>query len=402
MSHTDSTDATTTTGAVTPAPVAFPVVHINDDLALATACARWQQLPAIALDTEFERVKTFWPKLALIQLCDGEQIALIDPLAIQNWAPFAALLRAPTVTKVMHAAGEDLEAFVGGCDAAPTPLFDTQTALALLGKGASLGYGAMVQQFFGVVLSKDMARTDWLMRPLSDEQLVYAAADVQYLLPIWQQTAAELKVRGLDGWHQEDGEQAVSRVGESEPAALLYRKLKAAFVLRGAQLAVARELCAWREQEARQNNLPRGHLVKDEGLLLLAQKSPRNWPALAALEVLHPRTLRLHGSAILAVIERALALPASDWPPPVRRLIDLPNGRTAHDALVAAVASFAEQKAIPPETLFSRRALETLLLAVADAVPTAPPFWQGWRRNALQSAFAEVLGTAGFALPGWW
>lgn len=390
------------TGAVLTAPVAFPVVTIADDLALASACARWRTKAAIALDTEFERVKTFWPKLALIQLCDGEQVALIDPLTISNWTPFAELLRDPNVVKVMHAAGEDLEAFLGGCGEVPAPLFDTQTALALIGKGASLGYGAAVQMYFGISLSKDMARTDWLMRPLSDEQLRYAVADVTYLLPIWQDSARSLAERDLAGWHHEDSEFAARRLHQQEPAEWLYRKLKAAFALKGVQLAIARELCSWREQEARGNNIPRGHLLKDDSLLLVCQKAPRNFPALSALETLHPRALRVHGQAILAAVERGLACPPAQWPAPVHRLVDLPAGKSLLDGMVAAVAAFATERGIPPETVFSRRALENLLLAVADGWSVPPANWQGWRRTALQSALAGQLSVAGLNVPDWW
>ena len=399
---TNPTGAVENAGAVLTAPVAFPVRHISDDLALATACANWRSKPAIALDTEFERVKTFWPKLALIQLCDGEQVALIDPLTISNWTPFAELLRDPKVIKVMHAAGEDLEAFLGGCDAVPTPLFDTQTALGLIGKGVSLGYAAAVQLYFGISLSKDMARTDWLMRPLSDEQLQYAVADVTYLLPIWQDCATRLKARNLDTWHQEDGEYAARRLHQQEPPEFLYRKLKAGFVLRGAQLAIARELCAWREQEARGNNIPRGHLLKDDSLILIAQKAPRNWPALSVLETLHPRALRVHGQAILNAVERGLACPQAQWPAPVRRLIDLPYGKSLMEAMVAAVAAFAAEHAIPAELVFSRRALETLVLAIADGQPYPPANWQGWRRDGVQSALTSAVTAVGLSLPAWW
>lgn len=385
-----------------PAPVAFPVVHIRDDMALAHACARWRTLPAVALDTEFERVKTFWPKLALIQLCDDEQVALIDPLTISNWQPFAELLRDGKVVKVMHAAGEDLEAFQIGCGELPQPLFDTQTALGLIGKGVSLGYAAAVQQYFGVSLSKDMARTDWLMRPLSDEQLQYAAADVSYLLPIWRDCQKQLDALGLAEWHREDNAFALRRMSWQEPPEFLYRKLKAGYVLKGAQLAIARELCAWREQEARGQNIPRGHLLKDEAVVLVCQKAPRHWPALAALECLHPRALRVHGNAILAAVERGAASSPEQWPPPVRRLIDLPAGKSVLDAMVAVVAAFAAARQLPAELLFSRRALEGLILATADAQPYPPLVWQGWRRDALQSALADALRAAELTPPAWW
>lgn len=396
------TAAAVSSSAVLPAPAALPVSWCADQQQLDDLCAHWRRCAFIALDTEFERTRTFWPTLALVQVCDGEHITLVDALAVRDWTHFAAVLTDPGVVKVMHAAGEDLEAFQVQCQALPWPLFDTQNALAWLSEGYSLGLSATVERFFGATLDKDQARTDWLARPLSDAQLKYAAADVLYLPALYAHLAPRVAASAHVARMQADAAAALARVTQNDAPEWTYRRLKAAFVLRGPQLAVARELCIWREREARRSNTARSFLLKDDVLLAMAQAAPKNWNALAAVEGLHPRVLRVYGKDMLAAIARALDCPREQQPPRVRRLIDIANGRELLDALVAIVAARAAQENLTVELYCSRRVLEQLILHVADAVPFAPAMWQGWRRDVFSEAFAAPFGAQGLQLPEWW
>ncbi len=408
---TESVSSPVTAAAVSPAvpaagllaaPAALPVTWCADQQQLDELCAHWRRRSFITLDTEFERTRTFWPTLALVQVCDGEAITLIDALAVRDWTCFAALLADQNVVKVMHAAGEDLEAFQVQCQALPWPLFDTQNALAWLSEGYSLGLSATVDRFFGATLDKDQARTDWLARPLSDAQLKYAAADVLYLPSLYAHLAPRIAAATHLARMQADAAAALARVTQIDAPEWAYRRLKAAFVLRGPQLAVARELCIWREREARQSNTARSFLLKDDVLLAMAQSSPKNWNALAAIDGLHPRVLRVYGKDMLAAIARGLDCPREQQPLRVRRLIDVANGRELLDALVAIVAARAAQEALTVELYCSRRVLEQLILNVADTVPFAPAMWQGWRRDVFSDAFAEAFRAQGFQLPEWW
>ncbi|TDQ50465.1 ribonuclease D [Permianibacter aggregans] len=390
-----------TTGASN-APFVFPVEWLNSNESLRSACQRWQQCEALALDTEFERVRTFWPILALIQICDGEKVYLIDPLKIDDWSPFAAVLANTSVVKVMHAAGEDLEAFAHTCGADITPLFDTQMALAYAGLGASLGLAAVVRERYQVELSKETARTDWLVRPLTQAQVDYAVTDVIYLLDLYADLKAHLHDLEKLDWFWQDGEQAMAKVHHQEPDALLYRRVKQVNLLRGQELAIAQGLASWREQEAKATDTSRNHLIRDEGIITLAQKTPKNWNDFTALNVLHPKVSRLHGKTLLNLIEKARALPSGQWPLPVSRLLDIKGGRGLLDQMASEVRSFAEAHQLPAELVYSKRALESIIIAAVDRLPQAPFVWRGWRQQAFLNPFTHLLTNAGIALPGWW
>ena len=167
---------------------------------LEKVCIAAQRQEAIALDTEFVRTRTLTPHLGLIQLYDGHQLVLIDPLAIENMQPFVSLLENEAVVKVLHSCSEDLETFLTAFGTLPSPIFDTQFAASVLGKGPTLGYAKLVEMLCDVSLDKGESRTDWLARPLREAQLSYAANDVLYLLPCYQQLDAEIKQAGKVHW----------------------------------------------------------------------------------------------------------------------------------------------------------------------------------------------------------
>ena len=160
---------------------------IDQDDQLADVCQKARQHAAVALDTEFVRTRTYYPQLGLIQLFDDQQLVLIDPLNIRDWSPFIDLLTDTSVTKFLHAGGEDLEVFLHRFGVLPTPMIDTQILAAFSGQPLSWGFASMVAHFTQVELDKSESRTDWLARPLTQRQCEYAAADVHYLLPIARQ-----------------------------------------------------------------------------------------------------------------------------------------------------------------------------------------------------------------------
>ena len=185
---------------------------IDDNAELARWCQHWQSLPFVAVDTEFVRAETFYPIAGLIQVGDGEQAVLIDPLAITDWAPLVALLEAPSVVKVLHACSEDLEVFSRLCGALPSPLFDTQLAAAFLGMDFSMGYSRLVSELLQIDLPKDETRSDWLQRPLSAAQVEYAARDAQHLAELYRIMAPRLEAAGLTDWLLADTAEQVSAI----------------------------------------------------------------------------------------------------------------------------------------------------------------------------------------------
>ena len=168
----------------------FTLIQNNEELAQVCQLARQQS--AVALDTEFMRISTYYPKLGLIQLYDGERVSLIDPLSITDFSPFVELLRDQQVTKILHACNEDLLVFLQEFDALPQPMMDTQIMARFLGFANSAGLAKLVLHYLGIEMDKGATRTNWLKRPLSPVQLQYAAGDVWYLLPVYQKMQIEL------------------------------------------------------------------------------------------------------------------------------------------------------------------------------------------------------------------
>ena len=169
---------------------------ITTNTALEDVCKAASEVSQIALDTEFVRIRTYYPHLGLIQMYDGKQISLIDPLTITEWTPFVELLTNPTVLKYLHAGSEDLEVFSHQFGCVPTPMIDTQVVAAFLGYPISCGFATLVEKYEHIALDKSESRTDWLARPLTEKQCQYASGDVFYLLPLAKKLIAQAQEAG--------------------------------------------------------------------------------------------------------------------------------------------------------------------------------------------------------------
>lgn len=205
---------------------------------LENVCALAQTQPAVALDTEFVRTRTLSPHLGLIQLFDGEQLVLIDPIEIEDLSPFVTLMENENVVKVLHSCSEDLETFLAAFDTIPTPVFDTQFAASVLGLGATLGYAKLVELLCEVSLDKGESRTDWLARPLREAQLSYAANDVLYLLPCYQQLVEKINQAGKLHWVYQEVELLGQKKRSQMPEDFAYLQIKNNWRLNSEQLTV--------------------------------------------------------------------------------------------------------------------------------------------------------------------
>jgi ribonuclease D len=210
-------------------------------------------------------------------------------LSITQWQPLTQLLENPAVIKVLHACSEDLEVLLRLTGSLPAPLFDTQLAAAYLNLGFSMGYSRLVQEVLGIELPKGETRSDWLQRPLSDTQVSYAAEDAVHLAEVFEKLRPQLS-EDKYAWVLEDGAELGAQLRREVNPDELYRDAKLAWKLSRAQLAVLRELCAWREREARARNLPRNRIVREQSLWPLAKLQPDNLQTLAKIEDMHPRT----------------------------------------------------------------------------------------------------------------
>ena len=274
----------------------YPALEfIDSDQALSAFCREIGSCDWIAVDTEFIREKSYYPRLCLIQVGTPERAACIDPLRIESLEPLYALLFDPGIVKVLHACSQDLEIFVHRTGRVPQPLFDTQLAAPLLGLAEQIGYASFVKEMLGVHLDKTQARTDWSQRPLSDRQLEYAADDVRYLSTIYPRIRDKLAEQGRLAWLDAEFEPylQVERYQTHPEAA--WQRIRGMDKLRPAALCAAQQLAAWRETRAQTRDLPRNWVLKDEHLLDIARMAPQGTAELSKIRGLPPKTIERYG-----------------------------------------------------------------------------------------------------------
>ena len=374
--------------------MAIDIHWIRDNESLAQFCAEWQQLPFVALDTEFMRVDTFYPIAGLLQIGDGKRAYLIDPLTINAWQPLAALLENPAVLKVLHACSEDLEVLLRLTGSLPAPMFDTQLGAAYLNLGFSMGYSRLVQAVLGIELPKGETRSDWLQRPLSDTQISYAAEDAVHLAEVFVQLRPKLSDDKF-AWVLEDGAELVANLRRETDPYEVYREAKLAWKLSRAQLAVLRELCAWRETEARARDLPRNRIVREHSLWPLARTQPDNLAALGKIEDMHPRTVRQDGQFLLDLIKRSGSVGPDQWPPAVPEPLPI-EAAALIKQLRALGQAEAERLDIAPELMLRKKTLEALVKSGYPEGPyQLPESLRGWRRELMGQKLLDSLATAG-------
>jgi ribonuclease D len=347
-------------------------------------CNLFERAPAaIGLDTEFMRIDTFLPRLALVQIEIDGRIALIDPTAEIDPAPFAAVLADPARVCVMHSASEDLEAFATwSCSIAQ--LFDTQIAASFAGLGAGLGYQKLVRELTGVELPKGETRSDWLRRPLSEQQLEYAAQDVIHLPALHAELGARAERRGYNAWLAEDCARMLERARQREPDPQPQVALRGAAEWPIERQALLRRVLRWRDTTARAINRPRPWLLDDAHALVLSARPPTSADELAE---------RSKGQRALRSAQRADLLGVLNAPlaPEELEFIAIPHVPSAREKTVIAamkevVAARATELDLPEGLLCSRRHLETLL-----ATARWPNALEGWRRSVLHDDLIALL-----------
>lgn len=361
---------------------------IDQAHALGDLCARLQKAPWIALDTEFLREKTYYPRLCLVQVATSEEVTCIDPLALEDLSPLTALLQDPDILKVLHAGAQDLEIFFHRDGRVPAPVFDTQVAAALLGHGDQIGYGRLIQAVLGVDLEKGHSRTDWSRRPLDPEQLRYAADDVRYLARAYPRMREALETKGRLAWLEEDFRRLEDPATYRPDPEGIWQRVKGLNTLRRPhQLAVVQELARWREQEAMRCDRPRRWLLQDEVILDLARRQPRNLQGLAKVRGLAEATVQRHGETLLGLIRTGAGRPQEACPtlPPRGGRLD-PERETLVDVAMGLLRHQALANDISPTAIATRRDLEALVAGDTDS-----PLLRGWRARLAGDALRAWL-----------
>lgn len=363
-----------------------PYTYINTTYALAEFFEQIQNARWIALDTEFVREKTFYPQLCLVQIATEQAVACIDPLAITDLDPLLATLYNPSVTKVMHAARQDMEMFYHLRGELPRPVFDTQLAAPLLGLKEQMGYAALVESMLGVLLNKAHTRADWSHRPLSRAELDYAADDVRYLAALYPRLRDSLADKGRLQWLDNDFAQLSEPSLYANPPADAWLRVKGLQRLRGRQLAVAQNLAKWREETAQQQDRPRSWILRDENLLDLARLQPKNKIELAQLRGLHEQSAARHGESILRIIAEAQNHPPIPVPDTHQTVPLTEAQEVVVDILLAVIRKLSTEHCIHPSVIANRKHVEQLVLG-----DTSASVLHGWRRQMVGETLLSVL-----------
>jgi ribonuclease D len=359
-------------------------VWVDTDEALARLCQHWRTLPMVALDTEFQRVDTYYPIAGLIQLADDCGCYLIDPLAITDFSPLLALFSDASVLKVLHASTEDLELFQYLFGVLPSPLFDTQVAGAFVGWGFSVGLQRMLENALGVQMGKGETTSDWLQRPLTQRQEQYAALDVAYLPAICRMQMEELERRGMQSWLQEEMLALLANAPDADETGVhYYLRFSQMAALPSYKVAALRDLTAWREQQCRLRNVPRNRVLRNQTLLDIIMRWPRTALELSRVPELKRRILREDGETILDFLRNAANAPQAQAVEPIPRPLHLIWNKRLKQ-LKAMGLERAESLDMAPELLLRRRDLEALIRTGVDSgIYELPPGLQGWRQDVI-------------------
>lgn len=259
--------------------------------------------PWLSIDTEFERIRTYYPKLCLVQIGAPGESVCIDPLADISLDPLREAIAESPAVKIFHAARQDLEVLHHALALVPNHLFDTQIAAAMTGYGDQMGYAHLVKTICGVELSKAYTRTSWCRRPLTDQEILYAFDDVEYLDTICDQLRHELESKDRLGWHAEDCAALLSGEWMDAENAGIEKVAKACSGLGQEAQSVAHALAVWREETAQRRDRPREWLLATTAIVALAERRPASLSELAKVADIEPGTVKHRGDEILEVIK---------------------------------------------------------------------------------------------------
>ncbi|MCP3869097.1 MAG: ribonuclease D [Gammaproteobacteria bacterium] len=362
-------------------------LHVETQAQLHELCKLIRGSRWLAMDTEFMREKTYYPKFCLLQLCNGKVAASVDPLSLESLDPLVQVIYDPTTIKILHAGRQDLEIFHHLWKKLPTPLFDTQLAATLCGFGDQIGYGGLVHSVLGRELEKGYTRADWARRPLENTLLRYALDDVIYLGEVFEHLDKKLEKLQRAQWLEDDFEILTNPVTYNSVPEETWQRIKGRQKLKGVQLATLQALAAWRENRAVEADRPRRWIIKDETLLEIARHRPGDMKGLERIRGLEGGTLKRHGAELLDRIKTTAELPRSQWPreknPPLRLT---PNQEALTDLCMACLRVLSDTHKISPSAICNRRELEELVYGKADL-----DILKGWRGALAGQVLLKVL-----------
>jgi len=346
----------------------------------------------LAIDTEFVRERTYFHRLGLIQVASDKICAAIDPITVPDLNPFLEIIRKPEILKVFHAAKQDLEIFYRLCGEAIHPIFDTQIAASLVGWGAQISFAKIVQKVSKKHICKAHRYTDWCRRPLSPGQIEYALDDVRYLTPVYWKLNSVVKKLNRQDWVR--GEMLFLEDPKSfqlNDPKKQFTRLKNIRSLKPKQLAVLRDITAWREIEAQERDTLPKSIIRDETLLELARSSPADMDGLKSLRGFHQKEISRSGKTLLKIIEDGKNCPEAQCPElPSTDSYTAPKG--IEEILAAGVQIRSEELRIEPNILADRKQIHDFVKCYDREENIEDHFlFQSWRRKCIGETLYSIL-----------
>ncbi|MFU8927926.1 ribonuclease D [Acinetobacter puyangensis] len=346
-----------------------------------------QHSPANALDTEFIKVDTLYPKLGVLQVNVNQQVYLIDGV-LELSAVWDSLFQAKL--NIFHACGEDIDLIYHySKQHALNNVLDTQVAMAFLGHGMQISYQSAIEKILGIHVDKDQTRSDWLARPLSEEQVRYAASDVYYLQDLADHLIGQLKDKNLYTYVLEDCRNYCASLAEQLPLNDVYLDI-ANYRHSSRQLMQLKQIATWREQLAIAQNKPRSYIIKNNSINKLIERTPKTMQQLANTHELKPAVLREHGKEILRLLNE---LPEQTvWPQRLERPYRYLDG--TKERIEQKIADLSQTWQIPGEVLMRKKwltQLNTFVFHDMQDINQLNPYLRGWRYQELTLPLIDIL-----------
>lgn len=375
---------------------------VTDQGALEAHCSAWRRAGRFAFDTEFIRDETYESKLCLVQVAGGDEVVLVDPTGNLDLAPFWDLVTDEDVLTVVHAGKEDFEVCLRATGKPPRNVFDVQIAAGFVGYGYPMSLVRLVGEIARRRISKAQTLTDWLRRPLTEAQLRYAVEDVIHLPVIHDRLAAELERTGRTSWAAEDFRRLEEPEYYQPPVEDRLFRLRGTKRLDGLGLVVLALLIDWRDRWAQQRNRPLRALMRDDVLVEIARRRPKQASDLSVLrgfpQARNPKIIR----EILDIIEEAQKVPKSQYPEPHRTPEELPMSKVMLDVLSAVTRAACYEENVSHELVGNSQRLRELLAYRAGRINDPPALLRGWRGQFIGQRLLGLLdGRSEVHVSGW-
>ncbi len=364
----------------------FQFIQQQNDLAVLLS--QMEQCSTYALDTEFIKVDTLYPKLGVCQINLNGQIVLLDGASLDFTEFWPKIFAAQQ--NIFHACGEDIDLIYHYADQKPLAnVFDTQVALAFLGHGLQVSYQNALKTCLNIEIEKDQTRSDWLARPLTQEQMCYAANDVIYLTKLADTLKNDLKVKGLYQYVLGDCQNLTKEIAMETPLAELYTDI-GNYRHSRRELMQLQQLSIWREQITKALNQPRSFILRNSTMIDLVEKNPRNNFQLVRIKDIRPHIVREHGKTILDLLK--FLPPEDEWPLRMARPVKS-NSKEIAPKIDALIESVVLKTGIPKEVLLRKKWMNAIYEHVVFHLDeqSLPNYLMGWRYELLTQPLIALL-----------